>query len=220
MPTAEIFIAAHRAVMEETRRCVVDSKLPFRLIVGVSDTALARNLTLTQALTSDAEVIVMVDDDMTIPPPAMHKLIEIAHREQMPTSALYLTGDHKAAAFPLKESDDWKSARWVTGLGCLAIPKPALEALAANSERLRGANDRDDVIAFCWSGAGNLPHDKSDEPRRWLSEDYCLTLRLGGCLLAPIGVGHLKPLNIWPSQESLEKVRAGHLDTAEDKAAE
>lgn len=216
MPTAEIYCAAHRSVSDDTRKSLEMARLPFRLIVGISDTALARNITLTQAVQSEADVIVMVDDDMVIPPECMHKLIEIAHREQVPTSGLYLTGKQQAAAYPLAELGDYLASRWVTGLGALAIPMPRLRELRDKSEVLRG--DPDDVIEFCWSGAGALPHDDPKAKRRWLSEDYCLTLRLGGCILAPVGVGHQKTIALWPDEASLRNVKAGMLTTATTSA--
>jgi hypothetical protein len=184
------------------------SGYPHAFIKGVSDTALARNITLSRALRDAAEpdVVLMLDDDMIVPRNVSRQLVAWAHELGHPVSAVYLTESKAAAAFRYRDGEDWRAARWVTGLGALAIPLMRLRELAEKSSFLKGSAEREDIFAFCWSGPGVL---RPDGPLEWLSEDYCLTGRLGGVLLAPVAVGHIKTAALWPDDTTLQRVREG-----------
>lgn len=51
--------------------------------------------------------------------------------------------------------------------------------------------------AFTWSGA---------ERGEWISEDYRLSMNLGGVHLVPVGVGHVKKGSIGPNEETLGRL--------------
>lgn len=210
-PSAVIICASHKGLSADTKRSADASGYPLHLIVGVSDTALARNLCLTAALDWEVDVVLMMDDDMQVMPQASRKLVELAHKHQLAVSALYMTGDGRAAAWQAIEGDSWETSRWLTGLGALAIPMPLLRKLAADSVTVAG--DKVDVVAFTWSGVGQLPRMADTRPR-WISEDYRLTERLGGCLLPPIAAGHQKMVALMPDEVALQALKRGRLPEA------
>lgn len=210
-PRAVIVCASHKGLSADTKRSVDASGYPLHLIVGVSDTALARNLCLTAALDWDVDVVLMMDDDMQVIREASRKLVQLAHEHQLPVSALYMTGDGRAAAWQSHQGDSWQTSRWLTGLGALAIPMAMLRSLAERSEVVVG--DKLDVVAFTWSGVGRLPLIEDPRPR-WISEDYRLTERLGGCLLPPIAAGHQKMVALMPDEVALEALKGGRLPEA------
>jgi hypothetical protein len=218
---AEIWCATHRGAAPECARAMRDTGFRVNLIEGVSDTALARNLTLTRAVARcSAEVVIMCDDDMVFEPGKAHKLAELALRLDSPVSGLYVLKSGHSAAWPYKPGADWQEARWLTGLGFLAIPLSHLRALAEKSIECDGRGTGDPfVTAFCWSGPRVPEASEGRDGAYWESEDYCLTRRLGGVVLAPMGVGHLKFVPLVPSLDSIAEVERGRVVGQKEKVS-
>lgn len=171
---------------------------------GWSDVAEGRCVQLSSAVEvvrenkyGERDIVLVMDDDMAIQPSDVQELINEARHSGIACAAVYPTAEVKEqrgriAGCQLKGVP----GRWLTGLGCLAIPVPALLELERESEKfeLRGAS----ITEYTWACA---------ERGEWYSEDYRLCLRLGGVRLLPIPCGHKKPIVLWPDTETLEEVR-------------
>lgn len=193
-----VVMASNRTVEHDTEqalRAIMAAGARLVLVRGCSDVALARNQSLTRAcgeLRADAsrDVVLMVDDDMHFSPEQVATIADIARRSGRAASGAYATKDHRLVA-------RLDGEQWLTGLGFFAIPRAALLALEAASERVHGATES--CVAFCWSGPRN---------GYWEGEDYCLSRRLAAQLLN-LPVGHIKKVAQYPSRESLEQLLAG-----------
>lgn len=209
---------AYRGLSEQTYTCLKDLGWPMLPpLTGVADVALGRNILFERALQSDIEgddfnVFLCVDDDMVFTPEEAKQVCQAALFLSHPVSAVYSLADRSAAASFLHEekldgSEDiapWAHNRWLTGMGFMAIPKATLEKLADDSELISLTEDEDTQIhAFTWSGPGVDGH--------WYSEDTRLCQRLGGVILAPVGIGHVKPQVLTPDSGSLSKIAEGQL---------
>lgn len=168
----------------------------------VGDITLARNVGLTRALTAmqehDRDVILLVDDDMVFDVPRASALVEQARSLGAPVSAAYILATGVLAA------RRYQGDRWLTGLGFLAVPRAALERLAETSPRFRhsrGATEQ--TIGFLQSSFDQV---EPDGVRLWESEDFCFTRRLGGAVLAPIGVGHIKRRVMVPDMRAVSEL--------------
>lgn len=141
----------------------------------VPDVSLARCLLLTTAMQRPSDVVLVLDDDIVVTADQLQELARDALRLRCAVSARYARSDGHLAA-RRRRTD----ARWVTGLGCIAIPTPLLEGLDAPQFVVEG-----DRIArlFC------VAHVNGGV---WCPEDYHLSARLGGVVLSSIVVGHLK----------------------------
>lgn len=214
-----IVCASHHGVSLETQQCIAElRKHGARLLssTGVADVALARNQVLTLALAQkgDADVFLLVDDDMVWTLASAAKLVGLARETKKPHSGAYATKDGHLAATPL----DWNATRAdglrMVGLGFCAVPVTALERLAAELAAGRvgaavgsvvGPNG-ERLIPFCESSVVIPKHDGIP---RWCSEDYWLCRSLGGVLLAPyVAAGHLKTVPLWPDDETLRLLAA------------
>ena len=177
--------------------------MPTSILSGVSDTALARNVSFSTALRAikkdSFEMFVFIDDDMTFDAKTVDELVRVAAELSHPTSAVYMMQNGKPAlACQHNDPNDWKKCLWHTGLGMMAVPAKSLLKLASESEIL--STPLGEVTAFTWSG----PHEGE-----WSSEDYTFCRRMGGVHLAPLGVGHIKPIPIQVPQQLLDNLISG-----------
>ena len=188
--------SSNRAIDEAAADCVLALVSDGAALIkqrGSSEVSYARNFALTSAVralkhpTSQADVVLMVDDDMVFTPAQAFELTGAAVRIGAPCSACYLLGN----GFPPFER--LPSGRFVGGLGMLAIPRSCLLELAERSHVYRDREGQP-MVEFTWS-ASDL--DAAGD-RRWVSEDWRLTERLGGFELLPIAIGHLKTRALFP----------------------
>ncbi len=158
------------------------------------DVALARNLALSSALRKlelreleHVDTVLMVDDDMAFTPAMAQAVVDCSRVHRLAASGAYKLADGRLAAQHLEGN------RWLTGLGFLAIPKALLRELAAASPRFkRHARATELEWHLTWSGIA-APHSAwPDAVPIWEGEDFVLTRRLGGALLTPVRVGHVK----------------------------
>jgi hypothetical protein len=85
-------------------------------------------------------------------------------------------------------AESWAD-RWLTGLGCLAIPAAQLRALAEQSPTFFPAPGAEAASLFVMPHLHPAP---GSDALYWRAEDFALCLRLGGVALAELAVGHLK----------------------------
>jgi len=168
---------------------------------GASDVTLARNISLSKACEvllqhPRFEVVLMVDDDMVWKVEQAKQLTEHCRNTKRPCSGCYVMKDGRMAAH-----HDGKM--WQVGLGFVAIPRQLLLDLYVTSRRFTGANG-DPVREFTRSGV------EGEWKGEWKGEDFWLTRRMGGVDLLPIGVGHIKPLVLYPQPETLAAFIAKH----------
>jgi hypothetical protein len=164
--------------------------------MGVTDVALARNISLTLAHNvlqqGQHNMVLMLDDDMVFTDDHVIEVLKQAYESGRPTSACYVMAGGQLVA-------KRKDGKWLTGLGFLAIPAKVLLKLADSSETFRCPIDE----------ARDLNVIKFTESRivkgEWQGEDYTLCERLGGVNLARVGVGHMKQQVIMPSVPHLKE---------------
>lgn len=140
---------------------------------------------------ADRDTVLMVDDDMEIERETAQKVVDVARLTGVPTSAAYATIVSRLAGTAWKA----KPGKWLVGLGCLAIPVPALLELEGKCDSFEMHNKA--YSAFTWAGA---------ERGEWVPEDYRLCMNLGGVHLMPLGVGHIKKWRIEPDAETLQRI--------------
>jgi hypothetical protein len=194
-----IVMSSNREMEEATRQTVANLAQAgaIRLMeTGSSDVALARCRALSWACEqlrkfTERDVVLMLDDDMEVPTDTAQLLTNKARELGRPCSAAYATTTASLAATPWKA----RPGSWLVGLGCVAVPRTVLLDLESRAEKFRFM-DRE-LTAFTWSG----PQDGE-----WVSEDYRLSMNLGGVHLMPLAVGHIKKGSIWPDSATLREL--------------
>jgi hypothetical protein len=53
-----------------------------------------------------------------------------------------------------------------------------------------------------WCQTGRHP----DYPGEWLPEDFWFCHHFGGVVLLPVGIGHIKPMPLWPDERMLREI--------------
>jgi len=142
----------------------------------------------------ERDVVLMLDDDMEVSLDTAQLLVDRARELGRACSAVYSTQSMKLAAMRWAE----RPGLWLTGLGCLAIPRALLLELEEASESFSVFGRQ--LSAFTWSGP---------EKGEWVAEDFRLSMRLGGVHLCPLAVGHIKKGALWPDDDTLRQVAAG-----------
>jgi hypothetical protein len=199
MKSTLIVMSSNREMEQATKDTVrnLSNAGAIRLMeTGSSDVAFARCRALSWACEklrefTDRDVVLMMDDDMEVPVEVAQLLADKARELGCACSACYATMTAKLAAAPWEE----RPGRWLVGLGCLAIPRALLLELEQRSEPFEFM-DRT-YRAFTWSGCEN---------GAWISEDYRLSIKLGGVHLVPVGVGHVKKGTIWPDGDTIRRL--------------
>ena len=182
---------------------------------GASDVSLARNCALTLALRAirmvelsaapKIDTLMMLDDDMAFSVSEAQQLVDRVRETKAPASASYVqAGGLLSASLMPKECATrpggfpvWmRPHSWQVGLGFLAFPASELGALAEKSD------------TFEFQGEPHWEFTRSGAIDGWyVSEDYCLSRRLGGVELLPLEVGHIKQQPIYPHENILAAVR-------------
>jgi hypothetical protein len=147
-------------------------KMPFKnlrtvILCGISDVALARNISLTQALhfarDLSIEKIVLLDDDIETTEEHIRALADLAG-EGSPVSGLYcVRGEPDRLTVTVVDTDEGKFV--LAGLGFCALHTSDLAKLAAASSVFDYINR--DVIAFTSCNIGPM-----GKKVVWMSEDF------------------------------------------------
>lgn len=204
-----IVMSSNRELEKPTKQTIAAlSKLgAIRLFeTGSSDVTFARNRALSATCNHlrefpDRDVVLMMDDDMVVPSEVAQRLADEARASGVACSAAYATATAYLAGCRWKK----KPGRWLVGLGCVAIPRALLLELEARAEAFEVNGEV--LHEFTWSSA---------EGGEWFSEDYRLCMNLGGVVLLPLGVGHVKKGEIWPDDLTLERIQNGEALSHDD----
>lgn len=206
-----VLMATNRELEPQTRQCVAAMRrlgAAYLAVQGHSDVTQARNHELSlgcEALRNHPErdAVLMLDDDMVVPPETALELVREALASGHACSAAYATAGAKLAGgrWRPRGGGDWTEGlkeRWLMGLGCIAIPAPLLLQLERESASYEVLGKV--YSEFTWSKA---------EDGGWVAEDFRLSKRLGGVRLLPIGVGHVKKGELWPDDETIAAIAEG-----------
>lgn len=170
-------------------------------VQGISCVTQARcqSLTIAEKHFDECDAVVMADDDMEFSAEAVNQLASAAIASKFPQSALYVDRQGKPCATPWHQT-----GRFLTGLGLLAFCRDlAIElrrtsVLCAQDPPIRGYTNSGPV------DVGLL----LQEDIKFITEDYFLTMRMGGAVLHPdLRVGHLKTAALYPSEQAIEWVK-------------
>ncbi len=208
MKRTMIVMSTNRDIEQQTQRSIEALRRlgAIRLVEsGSTDVSLARNRALTAACRAlrehmERDVVLMLDDDMEVPAEVAQELVDKARELGEATSAVYATANAYLAGMRWKA----KRSHWLVGLGCVAIPRALLLELEERSETFKLGEAV--FSEFTWSCA---------EDGNWYSEDFRLCMNLGGAVLLPLPVGHVKKGVIWPDEITIERLKNGEELTRE-----
>jgi len=165
----------------------------------IGDVSVARNIQLSLALRAMREnrrfeQVLMIDDDMAFRVEDVTALTSFVQQHMLPASGAYVLGDGRMAAQHLAGD------RWLTGLGFVSIPLPALEMLASESREFylrKGDNGK------LWEFTRSCADREENGDWYWEPEDFRLTRRLGGVVLLSLPISHIKKRELRPSGDEL-----------------
>ncbi|NJK42323.1 MAG: hypothetical protein HC937_00630 [Aquincola sp.] len=156
-----------------------------------------------------ADVVLCIDDDIEFGAVDAQTIVDMARQRQAAVSAVYVNTTHAICAAPL----EGVPGRYLVGLGFCAVPVPLLLNLAARLTPVQGPTGM--VLPWCTSGP-----NYSTEPPRWECDDYSFSRLIGGAVLAPIAVGHVKRVGLWPDEQTIAQVQTGVVDTTPEAKRE
>lgn len=201
MKNTLILATTHRGLTDETYECIVRTECPNILKVkGIACVDRARCIAFDRAMAAlampeaaDIDMVLAIDDDMVFSPSDAQRLVDIARNNGHPTSARYCTRSGATAGTKLAPGEAGASLvavrdRWAFGLGFMAIPRASLERIAPTLPRVA------ELRMWAQNGAHPL------WPGKWISEDIWFCTHFGGVELAPIDVGHLKTVALYPGR--------------------
>lgn len=211
-----ILVVTHRGVSPETRTCIEALECPSKLeLGGNANICKARSIAFDQALAATEgtpiDTVLCIDDDMVFKREDAQRLVDLSRAARWPTSAIALTKDGMIAGRPAAEpppeqvtliDPQGRPARrrqlWYTGLAFMAVPRAALVEVAAGLDE--EAPRLDGIRPWCLTG------EHPFFPEQWTGEDVWFCSHFGGVELAPIGVGHLKWIPLWPDEATIAAV--------------
>jgi hypothetical protein len=172
--------------------------VPVLRLPGCSDVTLARNRLLTQAVemvraNSEIETLLCLDDDIVFSVSDAEGVVNLSRNMRLPVSAVYTSVQQKICAMSFE-----LTGLHLAGMGFLAIPSVLLLELAERLEPCLGPEG--DILPFCTSGPWF-----NGRRNIWQSDDYSFCRRLGGVYLAPIAVGHVKKVPLYPDEVSVQR---------------
>lgn len=201
MQNTVILLVTHRGLRDETTESIERLKCPSVVkILGCPDQSKARSMGVEQALDGIAgtaiDTILLIDDDMVFDAVSVEKLVSESRRTGEPCSGVAMTKDGKLCARPLRQLviTPGSPTRWLTGLGCLAVPRALLQRLRNRLPSVAGITQ--------WCRSGQHP----DYPGEWFPNDFWFCHHFGGVLLLPVPFGHVKSMPIWPDERTLREV--------------
>lgn len=196
MKNTLILIPTHRGLSQDTQECVDRLGCPSKIILrNCANVCKARSIAFERALEGTAgtpiDTVLCIDDDMVFEPKDAFDLVRMSRLEKSIVSACAVTAEGRLAARQMA------NGRWLTGLAFTAVPLELLRSAVQYR--------RDEPPALLRSEVGGIrpwcltgPHP--DLPGEWVGEDWWFCLHFGGVLLAPLGVGHVKPVALYPEQ--------------------
>lgn len=200
MQKTVVALTTHRGLAPETADAIAKLGCPSVVKVGGGpDQSKARSITIDAAFDkthgTEIDTMLLLDDDMVFESSAVLELVEHSRRTGECCSGVYLTADGKLCARPCRELVVVPGAptRWLTGLGCLAVPRARLATVREWLPKTAG------ITHWCRSG----PHP--DFPGEWFPNDFWFCHHFRGVLLLPVGFGHLKMFPIWPDERMLRE---------------
>ncbi len=206
MKNTIVVMSSNRELEKQTKHTLQNLQNVGALLLmetGSADVAFARCRALSWACEQlreypDRDMVLMMDDDMEVPVETAQAIADTARELGRACSAVYATLTAKVAA------SRWAGhpGLWLVGLGCVAIPRALLLELEERSESFEQGGRF--YSAFTWCGP---------ERGGWISEDFRLSINLGGVHLCPLAVGHIKKGALWPDDETLNRL-AGELRLA------
>lgn len=201
MKNTLILATSHRGLSDETYECIMATECPNVLKVkGIACVDRARCIAFDRALAAlalpqatDIDMVLAVDDDMVFSAVDAQRLCDAARLARHPTSARYCTRSGATAGTKLEPGKNGApltaiQERWAFGLGFMAIPRVSLERVAPTLPRVA------ELRMWAQNGAHPL------WPGKWISEDIWFCTHFGGVELAPIDVGHLKTVVLYPGR--------------------
>lgn len=201
-----VVMSSNGEVEFQTRRALLDAIRDGAQMVeqnGSSDVAIARNIALTQAthalLQDDSiDVVLMVDDDMVWTPDDAQAVVTLARSSGVAASGVCVAynpfKDQKRPVAQLIQGSHLL-APWASGLAFLAIPRALLLSVADSSKGVTAGE-----ISFL-----EFVQSRSRDGK-WWPEDYCLCARLGGVQFAPVRIGHIKKVALYPEPEMVDEI--------------
>lgn len=209
MKNTVITCSSNRGIDPLTRDCLgllQQAGARFLYQKGSADVAFARNQAFTAACqvlkdNPECDVVLNVDDDMTFTVEQAELVVKVARQTGRAASGVYGTADGHVAGARVLDAEGKNSKLWRVGLGFFAVPKKQLLELAEKSESYRYGDAEEHVAKeFCWTEAVN---------GEWVAEDFCLCNRLGGVLMVPIAIGHVKKVELFPDDATIEAIATG-----------
>lgn len=197
MKNTLVLMSSNRSLEPQTKatlKALGDLGASLLMETGSADVAFARCRALSWACNvlrenSERETVLMLDDDMEVPAEVAQQIVDKSRELGIACSGAYATLNSKIAA------TRWKRGRWLTGLGCLAIPRRLVFELEERAESF--SQNGKFYSAFTWCGPSR---------GEWVAEDYRLSMNLGGVHLCPLAVGHIKKGSLWPDDETLAEL--------------
>lgn len=199
---------SYRGMQKQTEQCLKaltagPDGAEMMTVTGCPDLAEARSLLLTRAMDrakarafgkAPATLLLIVDDDMVFSREQALELLTITKVVGHPTSGVYSTSEGRLAAQPWSDLPK----RWLAGFGFMAVPIAKMREV---EESLPLLQEGDHQIRM-WCGSGENPK----RPGIWCIDDYWFCLHFDGVRLSPIGVGHIKTVPLYPSDETLKLI--------------
>lgn len=202
-----ILLVTHRGICDETTEAIERLKCPSVVkILGCPDQSKARSMGIDQALAGSEgtpiDTILLLDDDMVFDAISVQMIVSQSRRTGEACSGVYMTKEGKLCARPLLQLviTPGSPTRWLTGLGCLAVPRARLERIKVRLPSTAGITH--------WCQSGKHP----EYPGEWFPNDFWCCANLGGVLLLPVPFGHVKRMPIWPDERTLREVMRYHGD--------
>lgn len=207
MHRALILCVTHRGLSDDTAECVQRSACPSVIKAkGLADVVFARCVGFDQALAAiqgtEIDTVLLVDDDMVFSAEDCAGVVGMSRQLGVPVSALACSADGKLNVKPYEAERLVRLGPpaasiqlWLTGLAFMAVPRALLELKADDMPKLSGVRQ--------WTGTGEHPAF----PGEWTREDFWFCLNMGGVVVAPIGVGHIKPRVLRPDAMSIAHVQ-------------
>lgn len=176
--------------------------------VECSDVSQARSSLYTRVVRqcrASHDVMLCVDDDIAFSLATAERVVRRCVETGHPVSAVYGCLGQIAASRPKPALLDENGQKlWLTGLGFTAVPMRALVALAKQLELVIMM----DGTAYPFSTSGPFVWDA--EPQ-WYADDYSFCRRLGGVILEPVEVAHIKMAGMLPDEETLRRIASGEM---------
>jgi hypothetical protein len=175
-------------------------------VSGCSDVSQARSGLYTKVVRqfhAKADVMLCVDDDIAFSVDVAERVISRSLETGRAVSAVYGTNTGHICASRMAGPMFAPTGErlWLTGLGFTAVPMPLLVELA----RLLELVIMQDGTAYPFSTSG--PFVWGDESQ-WFADDYSFCRRLGGVILEPVEVAHMKVVGTLPDEETLRRLAA------------